>query len=160
LDHEKTEDLLGNDDVQPHGGGQSQILRGNKAVVQGDSAWKMPYTSAYVLEELRRAEEGKRAVMLALITEYRIHVLPFDNETIELANRYVKEGIIPERFAADAQHIASACVHELDYILSLNFQHINKVKTKAATALVNQLSGYRSAVICTPMEVTDNEDDR
>ena len=119
-----------------------------------------PYTSAYVLEELSRAEESKRTAMLALITEYRIHVLPFDSETIELANRYVREGIIPERFAADAQHIASACVNNLDYILSLNFQHINKVKTKAATALVNQLLGYRSAIICTPMEVTDNEDDR
>ncbi|MCL2300176.1 MAG: hypothetical protein FWC27_08545 [Firmicutes bacterium] len=119
-----------------------------------------PYTSAYVLEELNRAEQSKRATMLALITEYRIHVLPLDNETVELADRYVKEGVIPERFAADAQHIASACVHEMDCILSLNFQHINKVKTKAVTALVNQLLGYRSAVICTPMEVTDNDDDR
>jgi len=117
-----------------------------------------PYTSAYVIEELKRAEEVKRNAMLALIAEYDIRVLPLDYETVELADRYVKEGIIPERFTTDAQHIASACVHNMDYILSLNFQHINKVKTKAATALVNQLLGYRSAIICAPMEVTDNED--
>ena len=120
----------------------------------------LPYTSAYVIQELNDAQEEKRAAMLALITEYNIQVLPLDIETVELAKRYVKEGIIPERYTTDAQHIASACVHEMDYILSLNFQHINKVKTKAATALVNQLLGYRSAVICAPMEVTDNDEDR
>jgi len=118
-----------------------------------------PYTSAYVIQEINDAQDVKRAAMLALIAEYSITVLPLDYETVELAKRYVKEGIIPERYTTDAQHIASACVHEMDYILSLNFQHINKVKTKVATALVNQMLGYRSAMICAPMEVTDNEDD-
>ena len=118
-----------------------------------------PFTSVYVIEELEKTTGEKRETMLNLIPEYHIQVLPLDEETVELASRYVKEGIIPEQYTTDAQHIASACVHNMDYILSLNFRHINKVKTKAATALVNQMLGYRSATICAPMEVTENGDD-
>ncbi|MDR0882813.1 MAG: hypothetical protein LBP55_09790 [Candidatus Adiutrix sp.] len=35
---------------------------------------------------------------------------------------------------------------------------INKIKTKEMTALINAREGYRNIIICTPMEVLDNEE--
>ena len=49
-------------------------------------------------------------------------------------------------------------VDELDMIVSMNFQHIVKRKTKIATANINALNGYRVVEILNPMEVIDNEE--
>ena len=112
-----------------------------------------PYTSEYVVIELRNAPEPKRSEMLALIDRYDIRVFGFDVESTRLANIYVQEGVIPERFRYDAAHIAVATIHGLDCIVSFNFQHINKLKTKNMTAYINLNEGYKPITICTPMEV-------
>ena len=39
----------------------------------------------------------------------------------------------------------------------LNFKHINKVKTKTMTSIVNIREGYRHVIIASPMEVMDYE---
>jgi len=70
---------------------------------------------------------------------------------------YIANGIIPEKYLADALHIAIASVNELDMIISMNFQHIVKRKTKIATANINALNGYREVEILTPMEVIEYE---
>ena len=111
------------------------------------------YTSEYVTYELQQAEGLKQANMIALIDKYNIHVLDIDEEADRLSNVYVREGIIPAKYALDSAHIAVATVNHLDCVLSFNFQHINKLKTKEMTALVNLREGYRSIIICTPMEV-------
>ena len=53
--------------------------------------------------------------------------------------------------------IAIASVHGLDCVLSYNFQHINKLKTKILTERVNRAEGYKGIVICTSREVLDDE---
>ena len=85
-------------------------------------------------------------------------MLELCDEAVELANLYIQCGVIPERYLFDGLHIAIASVHELDCILSFNFQHINKLKTKRMTAQVNQNAGYKGITICTPMEVLDYEE--
>jgi hypothetical protein len=115
------------------------------------------YTSAYVIEELDRAPEPKRTNMLNLIKEYGIIVLEIDQRAIDLADVYIEMGIIPLRFRMDGIHIAMASVNETDCIISLNFNHINKLKTKLATEIINRMNGYNSPYICTPMEVFDYE---
>jgi hypothetical protein len=54
-------------------------------------------------------------------------------------------------------HIGIACIHGLDYVLSYNFQHINKAKTKLLTGRINQSKGYGTVVICTAKEVLADE---
>ncbi len=116
------------------------------------------YTSEYVALELRQSSEPKRSNMLALIEKYGIVMLEPDEETTRLADLYIKEGIIPEKYRFDGTHIACTSTNGLDGVLSFNFQHINKLKTKEMTALVNLREGYKSVIICTPMEVLDNEE--
>ncbi|GHU28751.1 hypothetical protein FACS1894172_10970 [Spirochaetia bacterium] len=115
------------------------------------------YTSTYVIEELNKASEPKRGMMLNLISEYGISVLEIDQRAIDLADVYTEMGIIPMKFRMDGVHIAMASINEMDCIISLNFHHINKLKTKMATEIINRMNGYGNAFICTPMEVFDYE---
>ena len=115
------------------------------------------YTSAYVVEELEDAAEPKRSNMLALIGKYSIKVLGVNDEAERLAEIYVKDGVIPARFIYDGLHIAIATTNDLECIFSLNFKHINKLKTKNMTGVINLREGYRQVTIASPMEVESDE---
>jgi predicted nucleic acid-binding protein len=115
------------------------------------------YTSDYVVDELEETISEKRDKMLALIDQYEITVLEFDQEAEQLADTYVEQGIIPSKYRTDGIHIAVASVNDLDMIISMNFQHIVKRKTKLSTASINSLNGYRAVEIYSPMEVHDEK---
>jgi hypothetical protein len=66
---------------------------------------------------------------------------------------YVDEGVVPAKYRTDGLHIATAAVNELDIIVSMNFSHIVKRKTKLATPTINALRGYRAVEIYNPMEL-------
>ena len=119
-----------------------------------------PYTSDYVIKEIEDAPEDKREMMLDLIKRYNIVILAADEETDELARRYVSEGALPQKSLADASHIAIASVNALDMIVSLNFRHIVKEKTIKMTGAINTLLGYKKVKINAPMEVIDDEKTR
>ena len=97
--------------------------------------------------------------MLNLILKYDIPVLEPTNEAVMLADTYVSEGIIPQKYHTDGLHIAIATVNHLDMVISMNFQHIVKRKTKMLTGNINALNGYRSVEILNPMEVIEDEND-
>jgi predicted nucleic acid-binding protein len=112
-----------------------------------------PYTSRYVIDELSRASEEKATRMLGLIREYNIEIFDTDAEAEQLASLYVVEGIIPEKYLADAIHIAIAVVKNMDFIVSYNFKHIVKRKTIEETELINIREGYKRIGIYSPAEV-------
>jgi hypothetical protein len=121
------------------------------------------FTSRYVVDELNNAPEPKRNKMLRLILEYNIPILEPNDEAAKLADIYVADGVIPQRFRTDGLHIAIAAVNDLDMIISMNFQHIVKRKTVKMTGHINTMNGYHAVEIYSPMEVVDyenNEHDR
>ena len=111
------------------------------------------YSSAYVIEELDKASEPKRSEMLNLIPKYKITVLEIDQRAYDLSETYIEMGIIPIKFRIDGIHIAMAAIYDMDCIISLNFHHINKFKTKMAAEIIHRMKGYNNPFICTPMEV-------
>jgi len=117
------------------------------------------YTSVYAYGELDKAPEPRRSNMLRLIDKYRIGMLDTSDEVIQLAEQYFAGNIIPINKRIDALHIAIASVNEMDIILSFNFKHINKLKTKTLIPAVNRMSGYRDICIAQPEEVIDYETD-
>jgi predicted nucleic acid-binding protein len=118
----------------------------------------MPYTSQYVLDELNATkDENKRDKMLLLIGRYDVVVLDQNVEAIQLDEKYLVAGVIPLRFRMDGVHIAMAAVNDLDVVVSMNFQHIVKRKTRIYTASLNNLNGYRTVEILTPMEILEDE---
>jgi len=116
------------------------------------------YTSFYVIDELKKAPPEKRDTMIALIKRYGISTLELNKEAEQLAEVYVEQGIIPMKYRTDGIHIAVAAVNELDFIVSMNFQHIVKRKTKLGTSGINVLHNYRAVEIYTPMEMKEDED--
>ena len=118
-----------------------------------------PYTSEYVIEELETATDTIRDNRLGLIKEYDVEIIPKNKDVERLADVYIREGIIKAKYGTDAIHIASATIKALDFIVSLNFKHIVKRKTKEETGKINVREGYGQIAIYTPMEVVEYEED-
>ena len=113
------------------------------------------YISEVVIREINRASKEKAKKLIELINEIVSEELPIDDEVLELARRYITEGIIPEKYENDAVHIAVASVNNLDAIISWNFEHIVKLKTKKEVTGVNAISGYKDIEIYSPWEVIE-----
>ena len=91
--------------------------------------------------------------MEGLVREFNPLLLEIDLETEELAERYIDEGVIPERYRCDELHIAVAVVNGIEVIISWNFEHIVKLKTRVMVNGINRLLGYHEIEICSPEEV-------
>ena len=113
------------------------------------AAWIFkPYTSLYVISELEDAPSYKRDKMLALLNKYSIIVLAASEEADNLARRYIADGALPSGSLTDASHIAVASVHELDMIISLNFNTILNLKSLQSHSLLAQ-SCVSTSLSCT-----------
>ena len=114
------------------------------------------YVSDIVLQEINRCSEPKKQKMLNLIIQNDIRQLPLDESSQALANQYLHQRIIPKKYEDDAFHIAIASVNNMDVILSWNFEHIVKLKTKREVVAINLLMGYKEIDIYSPLEVVEN----
>ena len=116
-----------------------------------------PFTSEYVIQELEgTTDPWKLKLMKALIDDHRITIIRANDEADRLAGLYITERIIPEKYLTDALHIALATVAGLDFIISLNFQHIVKHRTKIGTEIINAREGFKRVFIYNPKEIINN----
>ena len=113
------------------------------------------YISDEVIREISRAPEPRKSQLVGQLEETNPLLLEVDIETEELVERYVKEGIIPERYRSDAVHIAVAVINGIEVIVSWNFEHIVKLKTRVMVNGINRLLGYHEIEICSPEEVIE-----
>ena len=74
-------------------------------------------------------------------------------EVKRLASLYIEAGAIPSEYATDAAHIAITAINGIDFIASLNFEHIVKQKTIRIVGEINAREGYKSIGIYKPLEV-------
>ncbi len=79
--------------------------------------------------------------------------IDFSPEIKKLTEIYVKEGIIPEKYENDAFHIALTTFHSLDILISWNFKHLVKRKTRIGVNLINLKEGYKPIEILAPPEL-------
>lgn len=111
------------------------------------------YISELVTAEVDKSEPEDAIKLRDIINKLPVEVLVLTEEISELAGRYIKQKIIPIRYINDAVHIAVASANDLDVIVSWNFKHIVKVKTKIEVKGVNALMGYKEIEIYSPLEV-------
>jgi predicted nucleic acid-binding protein len=115
-----------------------------------------PYTSEYVLQEIRdTTEPDLRLKMLEYITRYEIKDLGQSDETERLAALYIEAKAIPATYPTDAVHIAMTAINGLDFIVSLNFQHIVRPWTIEKVDAINEREGYKHIGIYKPSEVLE-----
>lgn len=92
------------------------------------------------------------------IPEKFLELVSLTEEEDNLAQRYIQEGALTNKFESDAQHIAIATILRVDSLVSWNFKHmVNFFRIKQYNS-INLKYGYPTIDIRTPKEVTyENE---
>jgi len=71
----------------------------------------------------------------------------------EIITEEISEGLIPEKYENDAILVALTSVYSLDILVSWNFKHLVKRKTRIGVNLINLKNGYKSIEILAPPEL-------
>jgi hypothetical protein len=106
--------------------------------------------------EISRAPAEIAMKLREVINSVNLIELPVDENSQLLAKKYIEQGIIPAKYEDDALHIAIASVNNLDVIVSWNYKHIVKLKTKKEVTGINALLGYKEIEIYSPLEVIED----
>ncbi len=88
-----------------------------------------------------------------------VEKVEIDDEVNALAEEYIRAGVLGRASESDALHVAAATVAGADLILSWNFRHIVRYSRIRGFNSVNVKNGYRSMVILSPLEVSDDDQD-
>lgn len=108
--------------------------------------------SELTMQELIEAPEEVQN-LLSRIPEPYLEVVMTSDETLTLAERYIEEGALTEKFISDAQHIAMATIHKVDSLVSWNFKHmVNFFRIRQFNS-INLKNGYSLIDIRSPREV-------
>ncbi len=115
------------------------------------------FTSLETLDEASKGDSEMAADRLALL--HSIPLLTMTDEAISLAGTLVSTGIVPQKAASDALHIAVASAHRIDYLVTWNFKHIaNPFLRDRLRAAVTE-AGFEMPVMCSPEELLQNDED-
>ena len=116
---------------------------------------KIPVVSDITLQEISMAPSEVQKV-LESISDTMESVL-LSREAAALAQAYLDEKIITDKYLLDAQHIALASIEKVDVLVSWNFKHIVNLNRIRLYNSVNLKKGYALIDIRSPREVI-NED--
>ena len=112
------------------------------------------YGSEIVAVEIQNTPNtGKRQLLIDVVDEYSIKILPVTGEMKTLASQYVHHKIIPAKYLPDALHIACCAISNIPILLSWNFEHIVKHKTRIEVNLIHKKLNLAEIDICSPEEV-------
>lgn len=113
------------------------------------------YASDFVIVEIERTTNPiKREKLLNAIKEHKLKKILTTEESEKLAQNYIENNIISRSYLPDALHIAIASVHKIPVLVSWNFRHIVRHKTRIGVNSVNKKYGYIQIDICSPEEVS------
>mgnify|MGYP001589471964 CR=1 FL=1 len=88
----------------------------------------------------------------------KLEMIVVTEEIKELAENYIKDKIVAEKYYEDALHIACATVCQVDLLVSWNFKHIVNFSRIVQFNAENLKNGYKPLQIFSPMEVLDDEE--
>lgn len=112
------------------------------------------YASEVTIEEIENTiQESKKSLLKKIVIEHQIEILTVVEESRWLANKYIAARIIPKKYFPDALHIAIATLYNIPVLVSWNFEHMVKIKTKLEINKTNHQHGYPAVEISSPKEV-------
>lgn len=106
------------------------------------------FVSVEVLAELSHPDYPQGPDALAWIEA--VPLVDVDEEVRGFANILVRERVMPAPVAGDAVHIAAACVHAMDYVLSWNVRHLANPHKVVHLRTMCIRAGYLPPRIVTP----------
>lgn len=109
--------------------------------------------SDIVTNEVRLGGTNAAQRRLEVISPLRVlEILP---EVDVLTHRLLDTDAVPRNSVADAQHIAIATVHDVEYLVSWNHKHIvNEHKLKRINSVCRN-AGFQPTTVCTPIELME-----
>lgn len=113
--------------------------------------------SSLTLAELEKAPKPVQDILKHVPSEF-VEYLEFSEAANDLAETYLKEGVITMKSRVDAQHIAIATISRVDVLVSWNFKHIVNLERIHGYNSVNLKLGYPMIEIRIPTEVLHYED--
>jgi hypothetical protein len=106
------------------------------------------FISNVVLLELGMGEwEGKRGALQLIQDLNKVEVT---EEVESVAGKYVSEKLVPGEEGADSVHLALACVHGMDFLLTWNIRHLANPNKREHLNVINRRLGVKTPEIVTP----------
>ncbi|MDE0089322.1 MAG: type II toxin-antitoxin system VapC family toxin [Candidatus Poribacteria bacterium] len=113
----------------------------------------------FVISRIVRAEIQRGDVTAAqqrLEVVLPLTVLEVTPEVNMLTQKLLDAGTVPRNSEPDAQHIAIATVHSVEYLVSWNHKHIANENKREHINQVCQEAGFQPTTICTPIELMED----
>jgi hypothetical protein len=107
----------------------------------------VPHISTVVLGEIALAPAATAARIVREINKLAPQVLGLSEAGEELAEAYVRAGVVPANKRDDARHVAVATVAGLDVVVSWNHRHLANERKRTLFNAVNRLAGYEQVVV-------------
>lgn len=107
--------------------------------------------SQLVLDEASAGDADAAAERLQLLTEIPL-LASTDPQIDSLADALLSAHLLPQKARSDAEHVAIATVHGIDYLLTWNCKHIANATTLPGVYRLLTDRGYSPPLIVTPEE--------
>lgn len=113
----------------------------------------------FVISRIVRAEIQRGDVTAAqqrLKVVLPLTVLEISSEVNTLTQKLLDVGAVPRNSEPDAQHIAIATVHSVEYLASWNHKHIVNENKREHINQVCREAGFQPTIICTPIQLMED----
>jgi len=114
--------------------------------------------SDITIDEVLDAPTNVQSILGQILQSKNTEFITADDECRELADAYIHEGTVPEKFYEDALHIALATIHSATVLTSWNFKHIVNLNRIRQYNSVNIKKGYSLVEIRSPRDIIKEED--
>lgn len=110
--------------------------------------------SPIVRDEIREGDPTAAQQRLDVVSS--LTILEVSPDVDMLVEKLLGSGAVPRRSVFDAQHIAIATVHSVEYLVSWNHKHIVNEHKREHINHVCQAAGFQPITICTPAELMED----
>jgi hypothetical protein len=109
--------------------------------------------SRLVVSEASAGNSAEAVKRLKLLDT--LQILENTNAATAFAELLLQRGILPQKAAADALHLAIAVVNKVDFLLTWNCKHLANANIRKTIDKACQSASYPSVAICTPAELNE-----
>jgi hypothetical protein len=101
--------------------------------------------------ELRAGKYPRQVDCVKMVR--RLRYLPATKQVKEIAKELMDRGLVPRNKPGDAEHLAIATSHEIDYLLTWNYAHMANPNVQAGLYALCDEMGLASPLIVSPESI-------